>query len=228
MDMDDDFGSDQDEEEEEEEEDDYDDDDGWGDDDLFSTTAKTAGQKFTPSVPAPQVSPSKVKDDLLRTKKAGFRVGVYGTPHMPHFTVCVSIKLSKLGLSEEALDAWEVDGQNYLILLIRYTDAYRDTPSLMGVRHAVTYRVGVSKSPKPLTTDIAGIFTSQIDSVKEGITSYQNFFLSHSLNRLMENFPQLLQYRIEKGFTWDEAELHFEGVLKRNNYGLLKSDANKI
>lgn len=39
--------------------------------------------------------------------------------------VSLSVRVANLGLSEEAIQAWDLEPKNYIILLIRYSSGYR-------------------------------------------------------------------------------------------------------
>lgn len=54
-----------------------------------------------------------LRRDLRAVKNAGFKVGYLGTLE-------VSCRISRLGISEDAVQAWNVSRLEYLVLLIRY------------------------------------------------------------------------------------------------------------
>lgn len=55
----------------------------------------------------------QMKADLRFTKQAGFRVSCFGN------IISVSCRVKRLGISEEAMRAWKLHADNYLILLVR-------------------------------------------------------------------------------------------------------------
>ncbi|KMU71823.1 hypothetical protein CISG_00133 [Coccidioides immitis RMSCC 3703] len=67
--------------------------------------------------------------DLRTSKVAGFRVGYLGNVVNP--IICISCRISRLGISEEAMEAWKVTGQQYLVCLIRYIGRYRTLEEIL-------------------------------------------------------------------------------------------------
>ena len=68
----------------------------------------------------------RVRSDLRAAKEAGFKVGHLGNL-LDGYTayVTVSIRISKLGISEEAMQAWKLDPREYFILIIQYPNGYK-------------------------------------------------------------------------------------------------------
>ena len=64
----------------------------------------------------------RIKEDLRAVKFAGFKIGILSGLKAESRTSVVSISLqaSKLGLSEEALQAWDLEQNQYVVLLSKY------------------------------------------------------------------------------------------------------------
>ncbi|KAI4258870.1 MAG: hypothetical protein L6R42_004862, partial [Xanthoria sp. 1 TBL-2021] len=75
----------------------------------------------------------RIRSDLRAVKQAGFRVGHLGglIDNAQDCFVTVSIRVSKLGISEEAMHAWHLNPSQYFLLLIRYTAGYRSLDDLI-------------------------------------------------------------------------------------------------
>jgi ubiquitin-conjugating enzyme E2 Q len=69
----------------------------------------------------------RIKEDLRAVRFAGFKLGILSGLKADSSTSVVSISMqaSKLGLSEEALQAWDLESSQYIVLLIRYSDGYK-------------------------------------------------------------------------------------------------------
>ena len=69
----------------------------------------------------------RIKEDLRAVRFAGFKVGILSGLKADSRTSLVSISLqaSRLGLSEEALQAWDLEPNQYVVLLIRYSYGYK-------------------------------------------------------------------------------------------------------
>jgi ubiquitin-conjugating enzyme E2 Q len=78
---------------------------------------------------SPYVSNSKIKADLCAAKVAGFKVGIIGQLLDDGIGayVTVSCRISKLGISEEAMQSWSLDKNQYFILLLHYPESYIST-----------------------------------------------------------------------------------------------------
>lgn len=69
----------------------------------------------------------RIKEDLRAVRFAGFKLGILQglTADSRTSVLSISIQASKLGLSEEALQAWDLEPNQYVVLLIRYSDGYK-------------------------------------------------------------------------------------------------------
>ncbi|KAJ6178430.1 hypothetical protein N7519_008891 [Penicillium mononematosum] len=94
-----------------------------------------------------------IRRDLRAAKNAGFKVGYLG-PKNGTIIVTVSCRISKLAISEEAMDAWSVEPSEYLVLLIRYRPTYLDLQTIIETagdpkNPPVQMHVGLCHSYKP-------------------------------------------------------------------------------
>lgn len=163
---------------------------------------------------------SRIRSDLGLVKQAGFRVGHLGSllDGGQDSFVTISIRVAKLGISEEALDAWHLDRSQYFVLLIRYTSGYQTIESLMGsiISNTVQFRVGVSSEYKIAIDEAIAAFTKLEDKSKtrklvtEGVTSKSGLgrlFIGRPLDELLnDRLIPLLRYRMAMGFPWRGAE----------------------
>ncbi|EEP82442.1 predicted protein [Uncinocarpus reesii 1704] len=171
----------------------------------------------------------KLASELQTAKLAGFRVGYLGNEMNP--IVCISCRIGRLGISEEAMQAWRVNGQQYLLCLVRYVGRYRPLDEIMEGdatlgKTSVEILVDLCDSYKP-TLDSAlaalaehhrGFETTtlgelQNKDVKPRPRSVIRSFISKPLNSLMnERFVKILRYRLLYGFSWDGAERFFNDI----------------
>ncbi|KAJ6157363.1 hypothetical protein N7470_004955 [Penicillium chermesinum] len=94
----------------------------------------------------------KMCADLRDAKAAGFRIGLIREPGNPFLIVSISYRISRLGISEDAMQAWKLERQDYFVLLIRYTKVYvdmKDVFELGDIPSRIQMRVGLCKSYKP-------------------------------------------------------------------------------
>ncbi|KAL8754377.1 MAG: hypothetical protein Q9199_004397, partial [Rusavskia elegans] len=178
----------------------------------------------------------RIRSDLRAVKQAGFRVGHLGglIDNAQDCFVTVSIRVSKLGISEEAMHAWHLNPSQYFLLLIRYTAGYRSLDDLIasGNFHrskAVNFRVGLSQHYK-IPLDEAVQAFSQLKK-KYGSSSgsgpsentdanetpgmgtskgLQPLFIGGPLQDLInERLLAMINYRSGMGLGWGGAESYY-------------------
>lgn len=176
--------------------------------------------------------------DLRSAKMAGFKIGVLGDYRGGmDLYVSLGIRVSKLGISNEAIDAWKLDKRKYFILLIHYSSYYQTLEKLTGesggyhAKKSVELCVGTATRYKPTLLEAIGAFSkiSAFDSTQassngskegdngEGVTEeishedgFRGVFISRPLNELLNSrLIQLVKYRIQHGFGWDGAERYY-------------------
>lgn len=190
------------------------------DDDYDSNTFRSPRQGTT-SVDQP-VSSQRVRGDLITAKNAGFKIGAFGSFRASNSCyLFVSCRISKLGISEEAMQAWSVEPSEYLVLLIHYPSGYRDMQFFNDRDHAtvsqhVEFRTGICSSYKPGSVEQARCFfigkdknTMEVQSGSKSSPSLtlRETFISGPLNALFkERFPSMLRYRLQQGLSWTGAE----------------------
>jgi ubiquitin-conjugating enzyme E2 Q len=185
----------------------------------------------------------RVRSDISAAKGAGFRVGHLGSlMNGCSSFVTVSIRMSKLGLSDEAMQAWKVDPSEYFILLIQYPNGYKTAEQLQAydslrLTPNIGMQVFAGKRYKPKLKEAIKAFTTARqernsstgggkkdgdDAVEE--SSIQNTFISKSLSMLLEkNLIPTLRFR-SQGMDWTGAEAWYNQMQRASS----TDDANKI
>ncbi|OJD12548.1 hypothetical protein AJ78_06875 [Emergomyces pasteurianus Ep9510] len=173
---------------------------------------------------------AKMAADLRVTKMAGFRVGYLGNPANP--IVSISCRISKLAISEEAMRAWHLNKNQYLVCLIRYIDRYRSLEEIMQEDSTfgkvnMEIHADLCDSYKPTLQSALMAFNrntsktraTQDDAESPSSDSRPNprrltrSFISKPLNTLLnERFIKILRYRHTFGFPWSGAEVFFNDV----------------
>ena len=168
---------------------------------------------------------ARMQHDLLLAKDAGFRVSTLGSLHNggKDGFVVLSIRISKLGISEEALDAWHMNPTQYFIVLIRYTAGYQSFDDLVGTSPCnVQIRVGLGGNYKLAVDEAIEAFTQLEDKSKTrqlmndaddeqgGKRGLGRLFIGRPLEELLnDRLIPLLGYRLALGFPWKGAEEFF-------------------
>ena len=184
----------------------------------------------------------RIRNDLRAAKEAGFRVGRIGglLNNARDSFVTVSCRIAKLGISEEAMQAWHLDRSHYIIFLIHYTAGYRPLERLTAEeayhsRGTVHMRVGVSQRYKITLTRAIDAFSQVKDRDKKEKEmaneeetkketpeeaeqgEFHGLFIGRPLNELLnDRLVILLRYRIAMGFPWSGAEEFYNDNQGRN------------
>jgi ubiquitin-conjugating enzyme E2 Q len=166
---------------------------------------------------------ASIRDDLRKAREAGFRVG-----HLGDVDGCIilsaSYRISKLGISHEAMEAWRVRPSEYLVLLIRYPSRYRPLPDIIRTGHSsgsslIQLYAGLCESYKPSLASAQQIFLSEEGvrladqnaptSVHGMEPVLKSLFIGKSLQSLLnDRFVNLVKHRLEHGLSWPGAELY--------------------
>lgn len=197
---------------------DFDDEEGF-DDEVFGLAAPQPRPtlpilRFTKQndTSAAKTSMEKIRSDLKVAKEAGFRVGFLGNISSGCI-VCVSVRVSKLGISEEAMQAWALKRKQYLVLLIRFQQGYREL-SLIKEDTALSgkteMRVALCERYKPPSADAFAAF-NQVDPPKASQSQSEHplepLFIGQPLNELLrDRFAKIVSFRESCGFNWPSAE----------------------
>ena len=172
---------------------------------------------------------ARMRQDLRVAKEAGFRVASLGS--LMHGGqdgfVTLSCRVAKLGISDEALQAWHLERNQYFLLLIRYTSGYRDLDQLIGSANAygssgVQMRAGLSNKYKIAIDEAIAAFALLEDKSKskklitttneesEKPKGLGRLFIGRPLDELLnDRLVPLLKYRLAMGFSWGGAEDFF-------------------
>ncbi|KAH6672966.1 hypothetical protein B0J14DRAFT_654691 [Halenospora varia] len=218
---------DEDEEEEEEEEEEYpDSDDDW----KISTGGRAISTTISLSKQDAANINRRIRADLRTAKNAGFKIGILSGMKADSVSsiVSLSIKVDRLGLSEEAMQAWDLEPQQYIVLLLRYSFGYKDFETIMeqaAKACGVTFRIGISNKYKPTLVEALAAFTevkkgenkqndptqSQSATQQEKpVAGFSNLFISSSLNDYInQQFVSLLKIRNSFAISWTGAKKWF-------------------
>lgn len=166
----------------------------------------------------------RVRTDLHTAKAAGFKIGHLGPLLDGHAAyVSISCRMAKLGISAEAMQAWQVEPTDYLVLLLQYPHGYKTAEQLQSadsliLRTSLHMRVGACKKYKPTLQQAIAAFqkgqddpsTKQTGSeLNDTPNTFRETFISRPLNELLNSsFVTLLRYR-QIGMGWSGAEEYF-------------------
>lgn len=205
------------------------------DDPIFGLES-TSNQKSNPPRVGAKMAPgvlNKIRRDLCKARDAGTKIGILhgvekaAQSHM----ISLSIRARKLGISDEALEAWDIDSLDYIVLLFLINEPYPSAEKL--VEHAassfhVDFRFGKCKKSKPSGESVRKAFDTQslrnsADNqdarAQASCTSadshpFSKLFISNSMEQFMnEHFLALTKLRLLGHQSWDDANLHILQLL---------------
>jgi len=210
-------------------EEDSEEDESEGELDLDEGLLRAPSIMESPTTNAPTLSSpfrTRLNDDLRAAKAAGFKVGHLGplTDGQGAY-VTLSCRIKKLGISEEAMQAWKIEPDEYLILLIQYSSGYKPLNSLQNYNQSsllerMQMRVGACKTYKPTIQEAILAFERptrdgptqrNLTISAADLTGFHEVFISKPLNNLMnERLVVLLKLRAGyTGMQWSGAEQYY-------------------
>ena len=172
---------------------------------------------------------TRIRSDLRAAKAAGFRISHLGSllNYGQDSYVSISCRVKKLCISDEALQAWHLAPDQYIVLLLHYTNGYTTLEHLTEkhspqAARSVQMRLGSSQRYKIGLCEAIDAFSkvSSKDSQKQANTSSEvegtglgnlhDIFISGPINELLnERLAVLSRFRLKGGLSWNGAEKYF-------------------
>lgn len=214
------------------------------DDPIFGLNSLSDHKPHTPRTGA-KMAPGvldKIRRDLRKAREAGTKIGILSgiDNEAQTHVVSFSIRARKLGISDEALEAWDVDPSDYIVLLLRVDDLYPSVETLF--EHAtssfhVDFRFGKCKRSKPSSDSVSKAFATEScrtsadqDTGAENADAnpdlhpFSKLFISNSLERFMnEHFLALTKLRLTGHKSWDDANSYIlDFLVQQTSEGIAK------
>lgn len=205
--------------------------------DLIFSLGSRIGQKSKPSRLGTKMNTgvlNKIRRDLRKAREAGAKVGILSgvRDDARTHTVSLSIRARKLGISDEALEAWDVDPSDYIVLLCRVDEPYPSVEKLSvsssSSFHA-EFRFGKCSRSKPSSDSARRAFVTQSPKPRANLDAtvqatdtstdshpFSRLFISHSIELFMnEHFLALTKFRLTGCQSWDEANSQIQDLFVR-------------
>lgn len=169
----------------------------------------------------------RIRRDLRKAREAGCKVGIIGGLDNSSRThvISLSVRANKLGLSQEALEAWDVEASDYIVLMIRIEDLYPCSEKVVqhpSVDFHIQFRFGKCARYKPSLEQAFAAFATtaqklagedKTPSAENDDQRFQKIFISTSLEQFMnESFISLVKLRFRDYKTWDDANTELRNL----------------
>jgi ubiquitin-conjugating enzyme E2 Q len=166
---------------------------------------------------------SRVRRDLRAVRYGGFKVaplcGLVG--NAAYSIICMSVKVEKLCLCIETLEAWELRAEEYIVVLVRYNGPYQTFEATLDRASELSnlqFRIRKCSSSKPTLAQainaFAGHDTNELASITDpGTTAadkgieFGQLGIGQTIDTFMDSdFVPMLKLRIIYGVSWDAAK----------------------
>ncbi|PWY96703.1 ubiquitin conjugating enzyme [Aspergillus sclerotioniger CBS 115572] len=192
-----------------------------------------------PPVISHSTDKKQLRADLRAAKAAGFKVGYLEDPDSA-FVVSISCRVSKLGISQDAMQMWNVSPEQFLAVLLRYPRGYRGMNQILSQPQTgpalLQMHIGLCDTYKPTvlsvpdTANPAKVHDILCPSVSESTpkSAIKSTFITEPMETLLNTrFLGFIRNRLEHGFSWTGAELYYNDAqgkkkLKANDVLLAK------
>lgn len=200
----------------------------WSDDNDIWNEGAMAGAEHKPSERLSEEAflsqKRRIQQDFISVRTAGFKVGILSgmSPDSMNSMVSISIHVSKLGLSTEAMQAWDLEQEHYVVLVLRYTAGYKTFEQIIdgpANSDGVKYRIGTCKKYKPTYKKALAAFSGtkgeetspntagNKSSTVESDAGLMSLFIGSSLDALLANeFVSMLKIRHRMTLGWEAAK----------------------
>ncbi|KAI0799928.1 hypothetical protein GGR55DRAFT_692564 [Xylaria sp. FL0064] len=169
----------------------------------------------------------RIRQDFRAVRNAGFKVGkIYGIDQPAEYGImAMSVKASKLCLSEETHNAWNLEPSDYLVLLMKFTGEYvsfedalaRPTsqiPLEFRLRRCSKYRPTLNQAIAAFSPlhgkNRPEISAQKSDNYHNSLAAgdgFLTFGVGGSIDLLLKNdFLSMMKLRKRYKVSWDEAK----------------------
>jgi ubiquitin-conjugating enzyme E2 Q len=177
---------------------------------IFKDTSSFSSQ---PQQPLADHAQLRLCQDLAQVKRAGYKVSYSPAISSSQKSfLFISIRIAKLGLSEDAMQAWSILPEQYLVLAIHYHEGYRPLETLLSSQYGVSFKVGLCSTYRPDASQfLPPVNLEAIDSQHgpciQPDALWHPTYISVPLEDLFnKDFIKILKYRQEFGLLWSGAE----------------------
>ncbi|KAK8863318.1 hypothetical protein PGQ11_009553 [Apiospora arundinis] len=191
--------------------------------------------QFRAPVKVEQKTLSRIRRDFRTARSLGFKLGVICgfEESVENNIVSLSVRVDKLCLSSETREAWNLNPEDYVVLLIRYAGYYvtlEDALSRGAGLSNIKFRLRKCRHYKPsLRQAIRAFASNAATKSKDAATSEDNesalpdlslLSIGESIDSFMDSsFLSLLNLRKTSGLSWDQANTELKHLSRHQGSG---------
>ncbi|KAK8078443.1 hypothetical protein PG996_004613 [Apiospora saccharicola] len=191
-------------------------------DDVFGLGGNEGSQ--TPTITTAKVDRrilDRIRRDFRTARASGFKIGVLCgfEETVENNIVSLSVRVDKLCLSSETIEAWNLSPEDYIVLLIRYDrhytaleDAYDRAAGLSNMKFRLrkcrTYKPSLQEALKAFHSETANRSkaTEALEETESILSELNLLGIGQSIDTFMDaDFVPLLKLRKGFGLSWDQA-----------------------
>ncbi|KAK8086187.1 hypothetical protein PG994_001161 [Apiospora phragmitis] len=186
----------------------------------------------------------RIRRDFRTARAAGFKVGVLCgfEETVENNIVSLSVRVDKLCLSSETLEAWNITLDDYIVLLIRYDrhyttleEAYHQGAGLSNMKFCLRkyrrYKPSLHHALKAFHSDITtrSKATDSSDETESTLSELSLLGIGQSIDAFMDaDFVPLLKLRQDLGLSWDQANKELANMSRNMVSGKSSSNMSGI
>ncbi|KAI1498060.1 hypothetical protein F5X99DRAFT_420860 [Biscogniauxia marginata] len=203
--------------------------------DFGLVTGSNGTSTHEPSRKTAAATLKRIRRDFCTVRDAGFKLGrLCGFDYVTeHSIVSTSVRVDKLGLSEETREAWNLSNADYIVLLIQYTGDYSTYESVMErpaensrlkfrLRKCSKYRPTLQQAMAALSSE-----SSQRTSVEQNPVTqasagpeFSLLGIGESIDMFLDkDFIPMMKLRKQEGVSWDTAKKMHSELIKSLSSG---------
>lgn len=188
-----------------------------------------------------QESIRRLKRHLRQARREGLAISLPSGKFKESSGIfALSVGVSKLGISEEALEAWDLKHSDYIFMLMKLPLGYPPGSHFLQLssdQTIVQFKFGKSAKSRLSTASMREAFehpstTEKVDSNNGGDDvsgEFMSLYTSASLDALInQEFPSLLNIRRSQNLSWDAALAHKFDVSRGDHHRRDETSDQKV
>ncbi|ORY55083.1 uncharacterized protein BCR38DRAFT_127127 [Pseudomassariella vexata] len=209
-------------------------------DDIFGLAAAQDERPATDILRQKKIKPdivSRIRRDFRAVRKAGFKVGrLCGFDVATEYSiVSLSVRVDKLCLSAETLQAWDLSSNGFVVLLIRYEGDYSTTEEALDrasgqsnlsfrLRKCSAYKPTIDQAVRAFTSETAANVQTSDSQASTGDVGLSLLGIGETIDQFMgSDFISMLKLKLTLALSWDAAKKRLASMLNNSSHVVQQS-----